>query len=57
MGVWEVRGESNIAGEVDYRAPKTRVRGIGDPYRRLSIYADAAKPLVENKEGKTKKKA
>ena len=27
MGVWEGRGESNIAREVDYRAPKARVRG------------------------------
>ena len=47
MGVWEGRGESNIAREVDYRAPKARVRGVGDPYGRL-IYADAAKPLVLN---------
>ena len=55
MGVWEGRGESNIAREVDYRAPKARVRGVGDPYRQTAL-ADAAKLLVENKEGKTPKK-
>ena len=56
MGVSEERGKSNIIREVDYRAPKARVRGVGDAYSRTAR-DDAAKPLVENKEGKTPKKA
>ena len=55
MGVSEERGKSNIIRKVDYRAPKARVRGVGDAYSRTAR-DDAAKPLVENKEGKTPKK-
>ena len=55
MGVSEERGKSNIIREVDYRAPKARVRGVGDAYSRTAR-DDAAKPLVENKEGKLQKK-
>ena len=47
MGVWEGRGEANIAREVDYQAPKARVRGVGDAYSRTAR-DDAAKPLVSN---------
>ena len=56
MGVSEERGKSNIIREVDYRAPKARVRGVGDAYSRTAR-DDAAKPLVENKEGKISKRA
>ena len=55
MGISEERGKSNIIREVDYRAPKARVRGVGDAYSRTACDV-AAKPLVENKEGKTPKK-
>ena len=48
MGVSEERGKSNIIREVDYRAPKARVRGVGDAYSRTAR-DDAAKPLVLNK--------
>ena len=47
MGVSEERGKSNIIREVDYRAPKARVRGVGDAYSRTAR-DDAAKPLVTN---------
>ena len=53
MGVSEERGKSNIIREVDYRAPKARVRGVGDAYSRTAR-DDAAKPLVVNK-AETKK--
>ena len=48
MGVSEERGKSNIIREVDYRAPKARVRGAGDAYSRTAR-DDAAKPLVLNR--------
>ena len=48
MGVSEERGKSNIIRKVDYRAPKARVRGVGDAYSRTAR-DDAAKPLVNNK--------
>ena len=48
MGVSEERGKSNIIWEVDYRAPKVRVREVGDEYSRTAR-DDAAKPLVLNK--------
>jgi len=47
MGVSEERGKSNIIREVDYRAPKARVRGVGDAYSRTAR-DHAAKPLVYN---------
>ena len=45
MGVSEERGKSNIIREVDYRAPKARVRGVGDAYS-WTARDDAAKPLL-----------
>ena len=56
MGVSEERGKSNIIWEVDYRAPKARVRGVGDAYSRTAR-DDAAKPLVENKQKKNTQKS
>jgi len=42
MGVWEGRGESNIAREVENRAPKAGVRGVNEAtsnkYTAIKIY-------------------